>query len=65
MVVNVEDESPSDTNEEPFISIIDAFQVPRFVFNQETEKYVKTPNQALLGEFQEPLLRATRAMTNH
>jgi len=49
VIVNVEEESPSDVNEEPFISIIDAFQVPRFVFNQETEKYAKTPNQALLG----------------
>ena len=35
--------------EEPFISIIDSFQIPRYIYNLETEKYYKTPNQALLG----------------
>ena len=38
-------------SEEPFISVIDAFQVPRYMYNPETEKYHKTPNQALLGIF--------------
>ena len=45
----VVDANSTDVNEEPFISVIDAFQVPRFMYDTETEKYKKTGNQALLG----------------
>ena len=48
-IADVESENASSSTEEPFITVIDAFRTPRFVYNTEIEKYMKAPNQTLLG----------------
>ena len=44
--LQVNDEQAED---EPILSVIDAFETPRFVYNEETTKYDRLPMPALLG----------------
>jgi len=50
--LQVNDEQAED---EPILSVIDAFETPRFIYNEETTKYDRVPMPALLGGIEDKI----------